>query len=65
MLPRTTRPARKPASTDLTLLIGMANPMPMLSPISSASTATLIPTTSPRTFSSGPPECPGLIDASV
>src|SRR5439155_616576 len=47
--------------TRLTMLAGIANPMPW--PV--ATIAVLIPMTSPRRFTSGPPELPGLIDASV
>ena len=43
------------------MLIGTANPMPW--PV--AFTAVAIPMTSPRRFMTGPPELPGLIDASV
>ena len=45
----------------LTMLAGIAKPMPW--PL--ATMAVLIPMTSPRRFTSGPPELPGLIDASV
>jgi hypothetical protein len=41
--------------------IGIANPMFS----ASWEPAELIPTTSPRRFTSGPPELPGLIAASV
>ena len=41
--------------------IGMAKPMPLLS----AAIAVLMPTTLPSASSSGPPELPGLIAASV
>jgi hypothetical protein len=42
----------------------MAKPMPILPPVR-LKIAVLMPTTSPRRFSSGPPELPGLMDASV
>ena len=45
-------------------LIGMAKPMPRLLGLS-LTIAVLIPMTSPRRLSSGPPELPGLIAASV
>ena len=45
-------------------LIGIAKPMPM-DPPDWEKIALLMPTTSPRLSSSGPPELPGLIDASV
>ena len=53
----------------LTCSIGIANPTPML-PASLAkppivAIAEFTPTTSPRRFTSGPPELPGLIAASV
>ena len=41
--------------------IGMAKPMPLLS----AAMAVLMPTTAPLASSSGPPELPGLMAASV
>ena len=41
--------------------IGIAKPMPF----ESAAIAVLMPTTSPSASSSGPPELPGLIAASV
>ena len=49
------------AVTRLTMLAGIANPMPW--PV--ATMAVLIPMTSPRRLTSGPPELPGLIEASV
>src|SRR5438034_4951320 len=51
-------------TTDLAKSIGMAKPMPMLPPLW-LKIAELIPTTSPFRLSSGPPELPGLIEASV
>ena len=48
------------------MLIGTAKPMPMLpSARPLLMIAVLMPMTSPRMFSSGPPELPGLIAASV
>lgn len=44
-----------------TLSIGMAKPMPS----ACAAMAVLMPTTSPNSFTNGPPEFPGLIAASV
>ena len=41
--------------------IGIANPMPL----ESVATAVLMPTTAPLASTSGPPELPGLIAASV
>jgi hypothetical protein len=43
----------------------MANPIPMLPFVAPPRIAALTPTTSPRTLSNGPPELPGLIEASV
>jgi hypothetical protein len=48
----------------LTVSIGIANPTPLLVPDSEAIWA-LRPTTRPALSSSGPPELPGLIAASV
>ena len=49
-----------------TELIGTAKPMPRLPACArSLRIAVLMPITSPRTLSSGPPELPGLIAASV
>ena len=45
----------------LAMLIGIENPMPVLS----RAIAVLMPTTLPAASSSGPPELPGLIAASV
>jgi hypothetical protein len=47
--------------TILAMLIGMAKPNPW--PL--ATMAVLTPTTSPFKLKSGPPELPGLIEASV
>ena len=51
--------------TALTMFTGMAKPMPILPPFSEARIAELMPISSPCTFTSAPPELPGLIDASV
>ena len=48
-------------TTWRTVLEGMANPRSPPTMVPSA----MIPTTSPAVFTSGPPECPGLMDASV
>ncbi len=50
--------------TALTMLTGMAKPMPILPP-SLDNIAELIPISSPFRFTSAPPELPGLIEASV
>ena len=44
---------------------GTAKPMPWLPDDPWARMAVLIPINSPRSFTSAPPEFPGLIDASV
>ncbi len=49
------------AATRLTSSIGRANPIPW----APARTATLMPISSPSTLISGPPEFPGLMQASV
>ena len=49
------------AITSLASLIGIENPIPC----PDATIAVLIPITRPSRLSSGPPELPGLIDASV
>ena len=46
------------------MLMGMAKPMPTL-PADSVKMTELMPTTSPRMLSSGPPLLPGLMAASV
>jgi hypothetical protein len=51
-------------ATFLTVLIGIAKPTPLLVPDSLAICA-LMPMTWPLRFSSGPPELPGLMAASV
>ena len=43
--------------------IGIANPIPSIS--SSTNFIEQIPITSPLTFNNGPPELPGLIEASI
>ena len=48
-------------ATRCAVLIGMAKPMPC----PDDRIAVLMPMTSPRAFRSGPPEFPGLMDASV
>ncbi len=52
------------ATTPLTVLIGIAKPMPTLPPDSFGICA-LTPITWPRALSSGPPELPWLMAASV
>ncbi len=47
--------------TCLAMFDGMAKPMPW----AKLMMAVLIPITSPRRLNRGPPELPGLIDASV
>ena len=60
--PRTTRPfSLSWGRICLTTLMGMANPI-AFAPLMIAE---LIPTTSPFMLKSGPPELPGLIEASV
>ena len=44
--------------------MGMANPRPSLPPLREKMEV-LTPMTSPRAFTSGPPEFPGLMEASV
>ena len=51
-------------TTSLTVLTGMANPMPALPPLGEKM-AVLTPTSCPSELSNGPPELPGLIAASV
>ncbi len=48
-------------TTCFAMLTGMAKPMPW----PAATMAVLIPITSPYMLSSGPPELPGLMEASV
>src|SRR5438552_2941307 len=63
--PRTTLPcSRIWSTTQRTSAIGAANPMPTLPP-AGLTMAALMPTTRPSWSTSGPPELPGLIDASV
>ena len=60
--PRTTRPlAINWLMTTFASLIGIENPMPW----PAATIAVLMPMTRPSRLSSGPPELPGLIEASV
>src|SRR6184192_721241 len=60
--PRTTRPeAISWRMTSRAWLIGIENPIPW----PAATIAVLMPITLPSRFRSGPPEFPGLIDASV
>ena len=60
--PRTTRPrVMSCCITSRAWLIGIAKPMPW----PAATIAVLMPITLPSTFRSGPPEFPGLIEASV
>ncbi len=60
--PRTTRPpAMSWRITSFAWLIGIEKPMPC----PAATIAVLIPITLPSRFRSGPPELPGLMDASV
>ena len=59
-LPPATEPSSV-AATFMALSTGMAKPMPW----APARTATLMPIISPSMFSSGPPELPGLMLASV
>ena len=66
MTPREILPVRSCGSRSRIVLIGTAKPMPMLpARCASVKIAVFMPITSPRTFSSGPPELPGLIAASV
>jgi hypothetical protein len=51
-------------SSSRALFMGTANPIPMLPPDEDA-IQVLIPTTSPREFTSAPPELPGFMAASV
>jgi hypothetical protein len=50
--------------TALTMLAGMANPIPMLPPLR-VRMAEFTPTSLPLRLTRAPPEFPGLIDASV
>src|ERR1700681_3997637 len=52
------------STVGFTICAGMANPMPEKPPVSETRKV-LMPTTSPWTLTSGPPELPGLIAASV
>ena len=63
--PRMTRPLSLICSmTPRTRSMGIAKPMPSV-PESCASTAVLMPISSPRALTSAPPELPALIAASV
>ena len=46
-------------------MIGTANPTPTFAPVPPVKIAVVMPITSPRRLSSGPPELPGLTAASV
>src|SRR3954468_21435870 len=61
---RTTPCARRSSVTRFARLIGMANPSPIDPPLGEK-IELFTPITSPAAFTSGPPELPGLIDASV
>ena len=66
MRPRVTLPVLSCGSRSRTVLIGTAKPTPMLpSARPLLMMAVFMPMTSPRRFSSGPPELPGLMAASV
>ena len=66
MRPRVILPPRSCGSRSRTVLIGIAKPMPMFPwRWPSVMMAVFMPITSPRMLSSGPPELPGLIAASV
>jgi hypothetical protein len=66
MRPRVILPLRSCGSRSRTVLLGTANPMPMFpSDLELVMIAVFMPITSPRRLSSGPPELPGLIAASV
>ena len=63
--PRVTWPVfSRSATTLLTMLDGMAKPMPMLPPEGDRM-AVLMPTTRPSWVNSGPPELPWLMGASI
>ena len=64
--PRTTFPfSRSCGRISLAMLIGTANPTPEDCWVPPVMIMVLMPITSPLVFSSGPPELPGLIEASV
>ena len=66
MRPRTTLPVRSCGSRSRIVLLGTANPMPRLPSVRDPlMIIVFMPMTSPRMLSSGPPELPGLIAASV
>ena len=58
---RTTCPFSSCGAISFSMWMGMANPIPWPAGL----TAALIATTAPRASSSGPPELPGLMAASV
>ena len=62
-------PARSCSTIGRTWVIGMAKPRPMEPPspleVLLERIEELMPTTSPAMFTSGPPELPGLMAASV
>ena len=63
--PRLTTPSSSRSSTMfMAMLIGMAKPMPAFMP-ERDKMAVLMPMTRPRESTSGPPELPGLMEASV
>ncbi len=63
--PRVTAPLSISSRAILrAMLLGTAKPTPAEVPVREA-IAVLTPTSSPRRFTSGPPELPGLIAASV
>ena len=63
--PRFTEPYLISCSMTLrAMFTGMAKPMPMLPPLRDR-IAVLMPISSPRRFTSAPPELPGLMEASV
>jgi len=63
--PRCTAPSSSRSSTMWrAMLIGMAKPMPAFMPVRERM-AVLMPTTRPMASTSGPPELPGLMEASV
>src|SRR6266550_9348176 len=61
---RTTPWARRSSVTRLALLIGIAKPIPTEPPLGEKMEL-LTPITSPAALTRGPPEFPGLIEASV
>ena len=59
--PRSTWPFSSWGAISLSMWMGIANPIPC----PAGFTAALMPMTPPRASSSGPPELPGLMAASV